>query len=126
MQYPIYCRRKSTMQAPEEILLDENELARGHPFTQIGAMDVSPDGKLLAYTVDFTGFRQYTLHVKDLESGRLLRDTAPRVTSIAWAADSRLGVGPTPVSVTHTVNGRPQSRALSARTTAGTGSGPPT
>jgi oligopeptidase B len=77
------------MEAPEEILIDENELAKGHAFTSIGAMDVSPDGTKLAYTVDFTGFRQYTLHVKDLATGELLRDTAPRVTSLAWAADSR-------------------------------------
>ncbi|HET9577350.1 MAG TPA: S9 family peptidase [Usitatibacter sp.] len=89
LQYPIYCRRKGTMQAPEEVILDENELAKGHAFTSIGSMDVSPDGTKLAYTVDFTGFRQYTLHVKDLASGTLLPDSAPRVTSLAWAADSR-------------------------------------
>jgi oligopeptidase B len=89
LQYPIYCRRKGSMDAPEEIILDENELAKGHAFTAIGAMDVSPDGTKLAYTVDFTGFRQYTLHVKDLATGELLRDTAPRVTSLAWAADSQ-------------------------------------
>ncbi len=89
LQYPIYCRRKGSMRAPEEVLLDVNALARGHRFTALGAMDVSPDARLLAYTVDFSGYRQYTLHVKDLETGRLLRDTAPRVTSLAWAADSR-------------------------------------
>jgi oligopeptidase B len=89
LQYPIYCRRKGSMEAPEEILLDENELAKGRAYTSIGAMDVSPDGTKLAYTVDFTGFRQYTLHVKDLATGELLRDTAPRVTSLAWAGDSR-------------------------------------
>jgi oligopeptidase B len=88
-QYPIYARRKGTMEAPEEILLDVNELAKGHKFTSVGLMDVSPDGSKLAYTVDFTGFRQYTLHVKDLASGELLRDTAARVTSAAWAADNR-------------------------------------
>ena len=89
LQYPIYCRRKGSMDAPEEILVDENELAKGHAFTSIGAMDVSPDGSKLAYTVDFTGFRQYTLYVKDLATGELLRDTAPRVTSLAWAGDSK-------------------------------------
>jgi oligopeptidase B len=76
------------MEAPEEVLLDVNELAKGHKFTRVGLMDVSPDGSKLAYTVDFTGFRQYTLHVKDLASGKLLRDTAERVTSAAWAADN--------------------------------------
>lgn len=89
LQYPIYCRRKGSMEAPEEILLDENELAKGKAFTSIGAMDVSPDGTKLAYAVDFTGFRQYTLHVKDLATGELLPVTAPRVTSLAWALDSR-------------------------------------
>jgi oligopeptidase B len=89
MQYPIYARRKGTMEAREEIILDVNELAKGHKFTSVGLMDVSPDGSKLAYTVDFTGFRQYTLHVKDIASGNLLPETAPRVTSAAWAADNR-------------------------------------
>ena len=89
LQYPIYARRKGTMEAPEEVLLDVNELAKGRKFTQLGSMDVSPDGGKLAYTVDFTGFRQYALQVKDLASGKLLPDTAERVTSLAWAADSR-------------------------------------
>ena len=88
LQYPIYCRRNGTMQAPEEVILDVNELARGHKFTSVGLMDVSPDAGKLAYTVDFTGYRQYALHVKDLASGALLRDTAARVTSAAWAADN--------------------------------------
>jgi oligopeptidase B len=88
-QYPIYCRRKGSMEAPEEVLLDVNALAKGHKYTAVGVLDVSPDGTKLAYSVDLTGFRQYTLHIKDLVSGRLLRDTVERVTSIAWAADSR-------------------------------------
>ena len=89
LQYPIYCRRKGTMDAPEEILVDENELAKGHKYTAIGSMDVSYDGTKLAYTVDFTGFRQYQLRVKDLGTGEMLPDTAERVTSMAWAADNR-------------------------------------
>ena len=66
LQYPIYCRRRGAMQAPEEVILDVNELARGHKFTALGLMEVSPDGSKLAYTVDFTGFRQYTLQVKEI------------------------------------------------------------
>jgi len=89
LQYPIYCRRKGSMEAPEEILLDENELAKGHKYTAIGSMDVSPDGMKLAYTVDFTGFRQYQLRVKNLADGQMLPDVAERVTSLAWAADNR-------------------------------------
>src|SRR5665213_2467443 len=65
LQYPIHCRRKGSMRSPEEVLLDVNALAHGHAFTALGAFDVSPDGKRLAYTVDLTGFRQYTLHVKE-------------------------------------------------------------
>src|SRR5688572_3010931 len=96
LQYPIYCRRKASpgggafeQAAPEEVLLDVNELAKGHKYTSVGALDVSPDTTKLAYTVDFTGFRQYRLHVKDLATGQHTRDAAERVTSIAWAGDSR-------------------------------------
>ena len=89
LQYPIYARRKGSMEAPEEVLLDVNALAEGRAFTSVGLLDVSPDGTKMLYSVDFTGFRQYTLYVKDLASGELLPETAPRVTSAAWAADSR-------------------------------------
>ena len=89
LQYPIYCRRKGTLKATEEVILDVNALAKGKAYTSVGLMDVSPDGRHLLYTVDFTGFRQYTLHVKDLADGSLRRESAARVTSAAWAADSR-------------------------------------
>ena len=89
LQYPIQCRRKGTMEAPEEILLDPNELAKTHKFVGIGNFTVSDDANLLAYTVDFSGFRQYTLHVKDLRTGKTLPDTMERVTEVAWAADNR-------------------------------------
>jgi oligopeptidase B len=88
-QYPIQCRRKGGMDAPEEVLLDPNELEKTHKFVGVGAFVVSDDSNLLAYTVDFTGFRQYTLQVKDLRTGRTLPDTAERVTSVVWAADNR-------------------------------------
>ncbi|HEX4780783.1 MAG TPA: S9 family peptidase [Usitatibacter sp.] len=88
LQYPIYCRRKGSMEGAEEVMLDVNELAKGHAFTSVGLLDVSPDGKRLAYTVDFTGYRQYTLHVKDLATGELAPENAARVTSLAWAADN--------------------------------------
>ncbi len=88
-QYPIQCRRKGNMEAPEEILLDVNELAKGHTFMSLGAFNVSDDSNLLAYTTDPTGFRQYALHVKDLRSGQTLPDTAERVTSVQWAADNK-------------------------------------
>ena len=93
-QYPIHCRRlasgpKFDASQPEDILLDVNKLAEGQPFMSVGAMTVSPDGWKLAYTTDNTGFRQYTTHVRDLKTGVDLADTAERVGSIAWAADSK-------------------------------------
>jgi len=68
-QYPIRCRRKGSMDAPEEVILDVNELAKGQAFMSLGAFDVSDDGNLLAYTTDNSGFRQFTLSVKDLRTG---------------------------------------------------------
>jgi oligopeptidase B len=88
-QYPIQCRRKGNMDAPEEVLLDPNELEKTHKYVGVGAFVISDDSNLLAYTVDFTGFRQYTLQVKELSTGRTLPDTAERVTSVVWAADDR-------------------------------------
>ena len=88
-QYAIQCRRKGDMEAPEEILIDPNELAATHQFVGLGAMAISDDDSLLAYSVDFTGFRQYTLYVKDLGSGVTLPDTFERVTGVEWAADNR-------------------------------------
>lgn len=92
-QYPIYCRKIASGPSfdesqPEEILLDVNQLAEGQPFMSLGGMTVSPDGHNLAYSTDNTGFRQYTLHIRDLQTGADLADTAVRVGSIVWAADS--------------------------------------
>ena len=94
-QYAIYCRRKAAADGqydatlPEIILLDVNALAEGQPFMSLGGIAVSPDGWFLAYSTDNTGYRQYTLHVKDLRTGEDLADTAERVGSMAWATDSR-------------------------------------
>ena len=88
-QYSIYARRKGSLEAKEEVLLDGNELAKGKAFMSIGNMSVSPDNKWLAYSVDFTGFRQYTLQFKNLETGELLVDKIERVTSVAWANDNK-------------------------------------
>jgi oligopeptidase B len=88
-QYPIQCRRKGTMDAPEEVLLDLNELGKDKKFVGLGAFELSDDQNLLAYTVDYVGFRQFALRVKDLRTGQTLPDTAERVTSVAWAADNK-------------------------------------
>ncbi len=88
-QYAVYLRRPAASpEAPEETILDVNQLAEGQPFMSLGAIGVSPNGRLLAYTTDNTGFRQYTLHIRDLTTGHELADTAARVGSLAWAADS--------------------------------------
>ncbi len=88
-QYGIYRRRPAaTPDAPEQLILDVNRLAEGQPYMSLGSIGVSPDGRLLAYTTDNTGFRQYTLHIRDLTTNQELPDTAERVGSIAWAADS--------------------------------------
>ncbi len=88
-QYGIHCRKKGGLDAPEEILLDVNDLAKGQAFMSLGAFDVSDDGNLLAYTTDNTGFRQFTLAVKDLRTGKMLVDHAERVDSVAWANDNK-------------------------------------
>ncbi len=93
-QYPIYCRKTGSADtpnanAPEQVILDVNELAKGESFMAIGSTTVSDDGNLLAYSVDNKGFRQYTLQVKDLRTGELLSERVERVGSIIWAADNR-------------------------------------
>jgi oligopeptidase B len=88
-QYGIRCRKKGSLNAPEEILIDVNELAKGQKFMSLGAYIVSDDGNLLAYSTDNTGFRQYTLAVKDLRTGKTLVDHAERIDSIAWANDNK-------------------------------------
>ena len=88
-QYSIQCRRKNVPEALEEVLLDANELAKEHKFVGLDAFEVSDDGNLLAYTIDYTGFRQFSLQVKDLRTGQLLPDTTGRVTSVNWAADNQ-------------------------------------
>jgi oligopeptidase B len=87
LQYPIHCR-KNHADAPEQILLDVNQLAEGQPFMAVGAWEVSPNGLMLAYSTDNTGFRQYTLRFRNLQTGQDLADTEERVGSFAWAADS--------------------------------------
>jgi len=88
-QYQIRCRKKGSMDAAEEVVLDINQLARGQTFMSVAAYSVSDDGNLLAYSTDNTGFRQYTLAVKDLRTGKLLPDHAERVGSVVWANDNR-------------------------------------
>jgi oligopeptidase B len=115
-QYSIFCRKRASEatagapsktaasplswveneDSPEHIILDGNQLAEGQAFFAIGATDISDDGRYLAYTTDLTGFRQYTLHIKDLETGETLPDPPPsspqtRVGSLTWTSDNPRG-----------------------------------
>jgi oligopeptidase B len=89
-QYAVHCRRgRGTRDSDAQLLLDENELARGHDYFALGGFDVSPDHRLLAYSADVTGAERYTLRFRDLESGADLDDVVENVTyGLAWADDS--------------------------------------
>jgi oligopeptidase B len=89
-QYDIYCRKKDSLEAPEEVLIDANVLAEGHPYFSVGALLTSPDHRLLAYAVDVTGDESYTIRFKDLAAGQLLPDQITNAhDSLAWANDNR-------------------------------------
>jgi oligopeptidase B len=88
-QYAIHCRKRGP-DAPEEVTLDLNVLAEGHPFIDLGAYAVSDDGRRLAYALDFTGFREYTLYIKDLVTGEVLADRVEKVSTVAWSADNEV------------------------------------
>ena len=87
-QYPVRCRKLGSLDAQEEITLDLNALAEGNPYLGLGAYEVSDDGKLLAFSTDITGFRQYTLQVKNLQTGEMLPDRVENTVSVDWAADN--------------------------------------
>jgi oligopeptidase B len=88
-QYPIHARKKGSLDADEEVLLDVNQLAEGKKFMALGALSVSDDSNLLAYTTDDNGYRQYKLHIKDLRTGNVAEDHAERVDSVEWALDNK-------------------------------------
>jgi oligopeptidase B len=87
--YPVYCRKKETLEAPEEVLLDASALAEGQPFFSVLGLEVSPDNRRLAYAVDTVSRRLYTQRFKDLVSGEILADTIPDTLGMtAWANDN--------------------------------------
>lgn len=89
-EYPIYARRKGSLDAPEQIMLDVNELAGDADYFSVQNFSVSPDGKIAAYGVDEVGRRFYDLHFLDLESGKLLADTIKATTAnFEWANDNQ-------------------------------------
>ena len=88
-QYSIHCRKKESLETPEDVTLDLNQLATGKHFMALGVYQVTDEANLLAYSTDETGFRRYTLFVKDLRTGAVVERVAERVGSAAWAADGR-------------------------------------
>jgi len=88
-QYPIFCRKQGNLNAPEQVLLDLNEMAKGQKFMSVGSFAPSDDGNLLAFSTDNTGYRQYTLQVKNLKTGELMPEKIERVDNVAWATDNK-------------------------------------
>jgi oligopeptidase B len=87
--YPIFCRKRGSLSAPEEVYLDQNALAEGKKFHALGGVDVSPDGETLLYLEDLTAFREYTLYVKDLTTGKIVDQIANVWNGTAWANDNK-------------------------------------
>lgn len=88
-QYPIYCRKKGSLDAPEEVILDQNELAKNYQYYRLGVLAVSPGEDLLAYSVDTSGSEEFALYIKNLKDGTLLKDHIPSVVSVVWAMDNK-------------------------------------
>jgi oligopeptidase B len=89
-EYPVYARRKGTQAAPEEILLNGNEMATGHDFFEIGDIAVSPDSKMLAWAEDTVGRRQYVIRVMEIASHKVFPIALPNVeNNIVWAGDNK-------------------------------------
>ncbi len=88
--YYLYCRKKGTLEAKEEILLDVNEMAKGHDYYALSGFNISPDNKLLAFGIDTVSRRQYVLRIKNLETGQLLSDVITNTSgSAVWASDGK-------------------------------------
>ncbi len=88
-QYRIYCRKKGCLDAMEEILFDQNRMAEGHKYFDIGIIKISPKHDLVAYSIDTTGSEIYTLYIKDLKTDILLKDRIENISSIEWANDNK-------------------------------------
>lgn len=89
-EYPLYCRKKGSMDAAEELMLNVNEMAEGHAFYNVGGLSISPDNNILAYGVDTVSRRMYTIYFKNLDTGEIYADKIPNTTgSVAWAKDNK-------------------------------------
>ncbi len=89
-QYPIYSRKKESLEVDEEILFDVNQEALEHEYFQLGALNVSPDNKLVAFATDTVSRRQYTIQIKNLETGEILTDKIENTTGgSVWSNDNK-------------------------------------
>jgi len=88
LQHSILCRKYGSLRARQQVLLDQNLLAKGKPYFAVGLFAISPDHSMLAYTTDTTGNERYTLQIKHVRSGEVLSESIPNVDSVAWANDS--------------------------------------
>ena len=89
-QYPIYSRKKETLEAKEELLFNVNEEAEGHEYFQLGGLNVSPDNNLVAFATDTVSRRQYTIQIKNLETGKILSDKIENTTGgSVWSNDNK-------------------------------------
>jgi len=89
-EHPIYCRKKGSLESKEEILLNENEMAKGFSYFHIADFSVSPDNKIIAYSVDTLSRRKYTIKFINLETSKLLKDNIPNTSgNIVWANDNK-------------------------------------
>jgi oligopeptidase B len=88
-QYPIFCRKKGTIDAPEEIVLDVNQLAQGRKFMAVHSFEYSDDNAMLAYSTDVDGHRDYDFHLKKLATDEELKTPVGKVAELVWATDSR-------------------------------------
>jgi oligopeptidase B len=89
-EYPLYCRKKESLERPEEIMLDVNAMAKGHNYFQVTGLSVSPDNTMLAYGVDTVSRRKYTIHFKNLVIGEMIPGEIPNTTGMAaWANDNK-------------------------------------
>jgi len=89
-EYPVYCRKKGSLEAEEEIMADVNQMAEGYDYFQVGGLSVSPDNRYLALGIDTVSRRKYTIRIKDLVTGKMLDDEIPLTTGgSCWASDSK-------------------------------------
>lgn len=90
-EYPIYCRKKDSLDSPEEIILDVNELGKGKSYFHVAGIAISSDQKTLAFPCDEVGRRIYTIRFKNLETGELIDQSIPDTTgNLVWATDSNV------------------------------------